>query len=51
MSNDGIAIWNRHQRGYTPLHLACQKGKFEVMKFLIEHRAQIDMQDNVSNQH
>ena len=49
-SNKDIAIWIQHQRGYTPLHIASQEGKFEIMECLIEHRVQIDMQDNVSDQ-
>jgi len=44
-----VVIW--HQQGYTPLHIASQESKFEIMQCLIEHRAQIDMQDNVSDQY
>jgi len=32
--------------GRTPLHYACQFDKIRAMKFLMNNRAQIDMQDN-----
>jgi len=43
-----ISLW--HQRGYTPLHGVCQEGAIETMEYLIKNGAQIDMQDNVSDQ-
>ena len=50
MTSIDIDVWMRYQWGNTPLHIACQMGKFEVMECLIKHRAQIDMRDKVSDQ-
>jgi len=47
-SNDNIMqIW--FQTGKIPIHYACENGKIKVLECLINHGAQIDMQDKVSD--
>jgi len=45
-----IFIWLRHQNGKTPLHIACQFGKVEVVECLIKHGAQMETQNKVSDE-
>ena len=49
-SYNDIFIWIWHQDGYTPLHLACQFGAIEVVECLIKHGAQMETQENVSDE-
>ena len=47
-SND-VIIWIRLQYGKTPLHYVHEWGNIEAVEFLVEHGAQIDMQDKASD--
>uniref|UniRef100_A0A7S3NAU5 glutaminase n=1 Tax=Euplotes harpa TaxID=151035 RepID=A0A7S3NAU5_9SPIT len=33
----------------TPLHIACNYGRFEIVKYLVSHGAKIDVKDNFGN--
>ena len=37
------------QNGQTSLHIACSKGHDKVVEALLNHGAQVDVQDEVSN--
>ena len=37
------------QYNQTPLHLASERGRSEVVRLLISHGATVDMKDDVSN--
>ncbi len=32
-----------NENGWTPLHLACDRGHFDAVRYLVEHGAQIDI--------
>lgn len=37
---------SRDERGVTPLHLAAKEGRLDVIEILLEHFAEVDLQDN-----
>ena len=39
----------RLQTGYSPLHAASREGKIEVVKELVEAKADLNLQDEVSD--
>ena len=45
-----IFIWIWQLYGDIPLHLACRFGTIEIVECLMKHGAQIDMQDEVSDE-
>ena len=38
------------QRGWTPLLIACAKGYANVVKELLQHQVQLEIENNVSQQ-
>jgi ankyrin repeat protein len=42
----GAAINFRGKRGFTPLAIAAKNGRLEVVKYLLDHGANIDQRDN-----
>ena len=40
---------SRYGDGYTPLHVACEKGFPEIVKILIDAGADVDASDNLGN--
>ncbi|KAG1658555.1 Inversin-A [Nymphon striatum] len=46
LSFDADQVNMQDKFGRTPLHWAAQKGRFEIVKLLLQHGAKIDIQDN-----
>jgi|GEM_PF-4251595 len=43
LKNYGLSLDARNENGETPLHVACEKNKFEMAKWLIENGANINV--------
>jgi lysophospholipase len=46
LADEGADFNNQDYRGRTPLHIATLNGNFEVVKFLLDQRVNIDQVDN-----
>ncbi|XP_052077391.1 uncharacterized protein LOC127715391 isoform X2 [Mytilus californianus] len=45
--NDVISINEKDAKGMAPIHIACEKGHEDVIKYLIEKKAKIDESDKI----
>ena len=43
LTRDGVSINQKDNLGYTPLHYACKKGYFDIVKLLLDNGAEVNI--------